>query len=297
MRTTKRFTPKVLQRFEREGRGTGTYDQFNPWHHVGRGDPASSGRSHWHIWHGRQRHLLSDDELLCQLLVSMLPGVEDCLEQYPLSLESSSHPLLMYGEGNPLETFPGTIQLAKQQSIRHPRTHGEGSSAPWRVTTDLLVIGRNQSNHYEALAIASKPHSSLAKRSRELLQLEHDYWLCRQTPWLLITPELVDATMDDNLMRIACWITSERANPEDRAFAAQVVASNAWLPQTDLLQILARELNSMSRAQEALWQSIAFGPLHVDLRKEFKPHLPFQVIEREQFLALNPVFTRRSSWS
>ena len=63
MRTTKRFTPAVLDRFKREGRGTGIFQDYIPWHKVSRGDPASSGRSHLVIWRSRLRELLSDGEL------------------------------------------------------------------------------------------------------------------------------------------------------------------------------------------------------------------------------------------
>ncbi len=62
MRTEKRFTPKVLERFRREGRGTGTYSDYTPWHRVSRGDPSSKGRSHLIVWMDRQRELLSDQE-------------------------------------------------------------------------------------------------------------------------------------------------------------------------------------------------------------------------------------------
>lgn len=77
MRTTKRFTPDVLDRFRREGRGTGVYTEYIPWHRVSRGDPASRGRSHLLNWRGRQRELLSDGELVMTLFVTMLPGIDD----------------------------------------------------------------------------------------------------------------------------------------------------------------------------------------------------------------------------
>lgn len=62
MRTTKRFTPHVLDRFRKLGRGTGTYQNYIPWQRVGRSDPSSMGRSHLQMWNGRQRELLSDQE-------------------------------------------------------------------------------------------------------------------------------------------------------------------------------------------------------------------------------------------
>lgn len=79
MRTTKRFTPKVLARFKRQGRGSGTHDNYLPWHRVSRGDPASSGRSHLLMWRERLRELLSDGEHVEQLFASQLNNLEDCL--------------------------------------------------------------------------------------------------------------------------------------------------------------------------------------------------------------------------
>lgn len=96
MRTTKRFTPKVLARFAREGRGTGIYEEYIPWHRVSRGDPASRGRSHLLEWKDRLRELLSDGELGAQLFAVMLPDLDDSLEQYRLEQEPSQHPLAAY---------------------------------------------------------------------------------------------------------------------------------------------------------------------------------------------------------
>jgi hypothetical protein len=79
MRTTKRFTPKVIARFERQHRGEGTYADYIPWHRVSRGDPASSGRSHLLMWRDRLRELLSDGELVEQLFATMLPDLDDSL--------------------------------------------------------------------------------------------------------------------------------------------------------------------------------------------------------------------------
>ncbi len=121
MRTTKRFTPAVIARFIKQGRGQGTHADYAGWHRVTRGDPASSGRSHLLRWRGRLRDLLSDGELGAQLFVTMLPDVDDCLEQYGLSPEDDMHPLAVYGERDPLTLFPGTLKLADELGIRHPR--------------------------------------------------------------------------------------------------------------------------------------------------------------------------------
>jgi hypothetical protein len=123
MRTTKRFTPAVLARFERQGRGTGTYEDYSAWHQVTRGDPASRGRSHLLNWKGRLIHLLSDGELGEQLFATMLRDLDDSLEQHKLTLDDSPHPLLAYGAPVSDELFPGTLRLAEELGIRHPKVY------------------------------------------------------------------------------------------------------------------------------------------------------------------------------
>jgi len=140
MRTTKRFTPAVLTRFEKHGRGTGTYEDYIGWHRVTRGDPASRGRSHILNWHGRLIDLLSDGELGEQLFATMLPNLDDSLEQHKLTPEDSPHPLLAYGAPVSEELFPGTLRLAEELGIRHPRVYGKGESGNWVLTTDLALV-------------------------------------------------------------------------------------------------------------------------------------------------------------
>ena len=84
MRTTKRFSPTVIARFLRQGRGEGIYEEYIPWHRVSRGDPASAGRSHLLMWRHRLRELLSDGELGEQLFATMLQNLDDSLEQFKL---------------------------------------------------------------------------------------------------------------------------------------------------------------------------------------------------------------------
>lgn len=97
MRTTKRFTPKVLARFKCQGRGTDTHQNYVPWHRVSCGDPASSGRSHLLMWRERLRELLLDGEHVAQLFATMLAYVDDVLEQcISFYNHSRIHPSLSY---------------------------------------------------------------------------------------------------------------------------------------------------------------------------------------------------------
>ena len=114
MRTEKRFTPKVLERFQREGRGTGTYTDYVPWHRVSRGDPSSKGRSHLIVWMDRQRELLSDHEWGGLNFAGLVPGLIDLAEQFPISQDV-----------RPVHTgVEGTPAGACTSCTRPPRAYG-----------------------------------------------------------------------------------------------------------------------------------------------------------------------------
>ncbi len=212
MRKTKRFTPNVLSRFEKQGRGEGTYGEYLPWHCVTRGDPSSLGRSHLLMWHGRLRELLSDGELGTQLFATMLADIDDCLEQLDLGADDGPHVLARYQDRDPLRLYPGTVQLAKQLGIKHPMVRDRSEQALWRPTTDLLLIRRDGAGKRFAQAIAFKPDDcAQSRRKRELLSLEREFWTVRSVPWLLITPKLSDARVVLTLRRIGAWALAEPA--------------------------------------------------------------------------------------
>jgi hypothetical protein len=53
----------------------------------------------------------------------------------------------------------------------------------------------------------------------------------------------------------------------------------------------------MEAAQRALWQAVWTGALPVDLRRGWRPHVPFRVISHAAFWDLNPIAARRSAWN
>ena len=296
MRTTKRFTPAVLNRFEREGRGTGILQDYIPWHRVSRGDPASSGRSHWHLFRGRFIHLLSDLERSCLHFISMRPGVEDCLEQFPLSIEHSTHPLTSYGSGNPLKFLPGTRDIAETLGYRHPQTHGGGTSCAWVQTTDFVVVLSHECGRKSLLAVAVKPRGALSKRTRQLLAIERSYWLARGAEWLLFTPDLFAPQVKKSLEQISPW---NREPLPDLMLqnAASLTRAHKHLAYLDLLQVLDAHFGSRDVSQRALWQSVWHGMLPIDLAHPWRPTRPLRHIGQSEFLELNPLATRRSSWT
>lgn len=297
MRTTKRFTPTVLERFQREGRGTGTHKDYVPWHKVSRGDPASSGRSHLVNWRSRLRELLSDGELGCQHFVTMLNDLEDCLEQYPLEYQDGPHLLAGYGQGSPLAIYPGTGRLAQELGIKHPVTTEKGRSAPWRASTDFVLVRRRADGQLFLLAIAFKPsEKNLTKRAQQLLGLEREYWERRGAKWLLLTPSLFHHYVDQNLKSTAPWAILGEASTQAQEVAADIAKENSWASYSRVIELVSLRLGDGVDAQAAFWKAVWSAKLSVDLRIAFHPMLPLKYLSTEEFMALNPIYAGRTSW-
>lgn len=293
----KRFTPKLLARFEREHRSEGAYEDFVPYHKVARGDPSSLGRSHLLMFRKRLREMLSDGELDHQYFAVMLPWLDDCLEQYKLTPESSPHPLAAYNERDARIEYPGTLELANVLQIKHPHVYGDGEKAVWKMTTDLVLVQKQGTRPREMVALASKPEGwEQHGRTVEKLLLEREYWKRRGVPWLLITSALYDKRVSSTLRRTACWGLTEPASPRDRTIAVGVGRQLNGQSLECVLQAITHEFDDLARAQFAFWQAVWSGELTVDLRRGWRPHLPVRLLDPQSFWALNPVASRRSAW-
>lgn len=297
MRTTKRFTPSVLARFSRQGRGQGVHEAYIGWHRVSRGDPASSGRSHLMNWLGRLRDLLSDGELGEQLFATMLPDLDDSMEQFKLSVEDDVHPLAAYGERDPVRLYPGTEQLARRLGIKHPSVSDAHETVLWIPSTDLVLVFKIASGPRLMLALAFKPKDwQIKKRTRELLNLEREFWACRGVPWLLITPDLFEPQALMTLRRSACWALGDPAPPAHRHLACEIACANPFDSLTQILKQISASVGSIELAQRALWQAVWSGELPIDLRRGWRPHLPLTHISPEAFWNQNPIASRRTAW-
>jgi len=298
MRTTKRFTPKVLDRYIKLQRGEGSHESYVPWHRVTRGDPASSGRSHLLSWRSRLRELLSDGELGQQLFVTMLSDLDDCLEQFKLDTADSPHILAAYRERDASEMFPGTEQLARELGIKHPKVTDAGDSALWIPSTDFVLVFKGPLGPRHALALAFKPRGAeTRRRTSELLSLDREYWVRRNVPWLLITPNLYQVEVVLTLRRLAAWALGADAGPEARCLASQLAHAHSGRTVTRVLQEIAIVIGSLEFAQRALWQAVWIGELPIDLRRGWRPHVPLKFISPAEFWAFNPIASRRSAWN
>lgn len=297
MRTTKRFTPTVIRRFVKQGRGEGTGEDYVAWHRISRGDPASSGRSHLLMWRNRLRDLLSDGEQEQQLFATMLSDLEDSLEQFKLTPEDSLHPLSTYQPSGG-ELFEGTLKIAQRLGIKHPQLDDGISTEPWRLTTDHVLVTRSPKGDRRILAVAYKPdEAELNARQRQLLSIEREYWQVRKGEWLLITPRESERAVRMTLRRVAPWALGEVASDSAKTTAIQLTHAHPWACLTSVLVRIASSLGSMELAQNAFWQAVWSGALPLDLRRGWRPYLPLTFVTSEQFSAFNPIASGRSAWT
>ncbi len=301
MRTTKRFTPGLIRRWKETGRGSGRLADYLPWHQVTRGDPASRGRSHVVTWEkaGRLSHFLSDGELIAFYFATMLPGVVDIREQFPLSIEDGPHELGLYSAEYLAGAYPGTVEIFRNASSKHPELKHRGDSALWHLTTDLLIT-RLIDGQWSMLAVSVKPDAEqLSERARELLQLEQHYWQARNVYWLLLTPQQYDYHVGKCLQRVAAWvIPGPPTKVESRELCAAIVADFDGMPLTGALKAVASELSvDMPVAQRVFWQSVWRGHLPLDLSRGWRADEPIRLLSMEQFYELNPLVSGRSACS
>ena len=296
MRKTKRFTPNLLDRYEKIGRGTGTYKNYQPWHQVTRGDPSSIGLSSKPMWKGRQRDFLSGDEWVCFFFSTMLQNIEDVREQFPLQIEEGSHELNAYNirHGG---YFPGTREIASTLGIKHPRINGNGRSTLWKMTTDLLLTLRRPDGSYYLLAIACKPiNFKERKRTKEKLEIERAYWMARDTEWLLITPNEYRREVALTLKNSFAWALDIPVKNEELRNVVENIQNFNGFPLTSCLCAFAEFFDDMNLAQRSIWQCAWSGRVCMDLLRGWRPHLPIRLISAKEFWQLNPIASRRSSW-
>lgn len=296
MRTTKRFSPAVLGRFARQGRGTGTFGNYRAWHQVSRSDPASRGRSHIICWQEFQLDLLSDKERAVFLFASMHPNLIDVRPQFPLALEASPHELEAYGEAR-ISSYPGFSELAAALKIRAPKLRDGSDEAPWVPTTDLLLTIENEQGNRALIAIAFKyARELLRKRAWQLLKLEREYWLRREVQWLLITETLFDRRYAECLERVWWWALHCPVDEDSLQRATSVIRRGNGRPLIELIARIAERAGDLPRAQHAFWQAVWKGLAPIELRRGWRPHVPVQLLSVEDFQGLNPILSGRSAW-
>lgn len=294
MRKTKRFTPKTIERFKKKNRGKGIYINYSGWHQVTRGDPSSRGLSHIQKLNGRQVDLLSNGELVCVFFASMIKDVIDIREQFPLSLETSTHELYEY-DSTYCKDFSGTLNLAQELGIKHPPLRGDGKTMHWVMTTDLLLT-LEVNGLKKMLAVSVKPLEKLSKRALELQSLERTYWEIRNVEWILITPKQYDQRVALRLRDSTPWALGERSSKEDIEKATAMASEMQGQPMHKVILKLGMKMSSQEAALRAFWQAVWGGKIMLDLRRGWRPHEPLRLLNTKEFSELNPLLARRTQW-
>jgi len=247
------------------------------------------------VWRGRHRELLSDKEFNALLFATMLPNLSDAREQFKLSRDDAPHEMHAYDVRAPHGLFPGTLSICRSLGVTHPRVHGHGQSSDWEMTTDQVLFLTN-GLHKKLLAISVKANGDLSKRDREKMRVEEAYWSSRGVTWLLITPEIYEASVAETLCRIAPWGLDLPAPASDREIAVSTAQRCVGHSLTFTLNAITSSLKNPHAAHCAFWQSVWLGELPLDLRRGWRPHLPIQLLRPEEFSNLNPVASGRSAW-
>ncbi|PTU30308.1 TnsA endonuclease N-terminal domain-containing protein [Stenotrophobium rhamnosiphilum] len=296
----KRFTPQLFRKWKEDGRGTGTGTDYRPFHQVRRSDPASRGRSHLmgNTWSDRKSHLLSDGEKLGLIFIQQMPDLEDCLEQFPLSVESHRPFLSQFDIGVPYGFFQGTQAISESLNIRHPKVYGGGESSYWQMTTDFAVVFRDGSGKRNVLAVSVKESLPKSKRDGEKFKIEREYWKQEEHRWILFVKSDVPLAVRLNVTAISTWTSGRPWLPREALDRTQALLSNeSELLIAPCLELIQKEFKvALGTAQECFWQSIWSGRIPVDLSRDLFRGAPLIRIEFSQFKAFNPIWSGVSAW-
>lgn len=303
MRKGKRFTPARLQRWQDSGRGAGTQQDYVPFHQVSRDDPGSRGRSHLINWRfDRQHHLLSDQELVVFGFITMLPNLVDVREQFPLAQQTqaadfASHP------GPLVESeVTGTVEVAAELGLKHPRVNGGGASAPWVMTSDFVVTLAMPNQRTALLVISVKADEELEdRRTLELLRIEREYWRRQDVTWLLVTPSMYGSAASATIKSAMAWaVRPESADDQLRRSLARLATKSAEFDGHTLpavLDMVRQDFEiELDKAQALFWTAVWMGLVPLDLSMAIRPGATVRILDAEAFLKQNPVASRRTAW-
>lgn len=283
-------------KYKEEGRGKGIGSDYTPWIKVARSEISSTGLSTILLHNGRQHHFLSNGEVMCFLLGTMLPGYVEVREQFPLSTVPNNHEVNIYYDHYGL-FYPGTLDIAKSLGIVHPRVPRKvGGSAPFIMSTDLLVT-LEINGKFELMAISYKPELPTDPRALELLSLEKAYWKARGVEWLLITYKLFGRSFANELMQFRIFVTNEDTELDPsllNQMASEIIDRN--INYVDFLNKYITQGFTEEAVKKAFWSSYWYGVIPLQIKGRFNPYSPIRLMEPAELLARNPIYTRSTSW-
>ncbi len=173
------FTAKKKEKWEKDGRGQGRFEEYKPW--LMKPDVASDGRSHRFKGNVIQRKIevFSDLEYNVFIIFESEKNIIDAREQYPLPIEE-------------------TLAIAEQYGIAHPTDPVTGEYNV--VTTDFVFTFLDRDGKYIDIAVAAKYTPDLGSmRTIEKLNIEKIYWTRHGVQWVIITEEQINKNLAYNI--------------------------------------------------------------------------------------------------
>jgi hypothetical protein len=171
-------TKKQIEKRYAEGRGQGTFEQYQPWLRIQ--DVASLGLATrikgWKT--GRLHHLLSTLELNYFYLLEWSEDVIDIREQFPLDTEE-------------------TLALADEIAVKHPTD--PITKVEIVMTTDFLITVRQPIGTKEFARTIKYSKDLASNRTLEKFEIERLYWKERNIDWGIITELDINKTLVSNI--------------------------------------------------------------------------------------------------
>lgn len=287
------FDVNKLKLFEKQNRGTGINDKYIPYHMVTRSDPSSTGRSGRYNFKGRLLHLLSSTEYVPTLFATMHTDLFDLREQFPLKHNNSIHEENDYTNGYG-QLYPGTLEIAEKLNIKHPIIRGKGTFEYWKLTTDILITLKVE-NELKFIAVSCKKKYPKSERKIDLLRIEKEYWETRNVQWLLITPELYERTYYNLLRAHKPRFIPYLFDPELLTLIINRI-SETPCSYSSLYKHLKAQGFESSLIINTFWIGFWFGEIPMDVKVVFDPLKQIKLINKEDFLNNNPIYSGRTSW-
>ncbi len=230
----------------------------------------------------------------------MLRDIDDFRMQAALSLGLHAGNITAYGERAARSAYPGTRAIAKQLKVRHPMIGGKGDRRPWRMSTDAVATLRAKHKRtLLALSWKDKPWKCLSRRTRELLSIEREYWLCQNAEWLLLTPELMTEEMIVAVTRAAGWVFGLAPERESALLEAStfVLSLRCQVTYSQCFSLICKHFNcDVTRSQALFWQAVCKGFLPISWRSSLWVTNQIEFVDIVDFRSANPVLSRRSAW-
>ena len=179
---SKRKRTSEVDKWIKEGRGTGSGAEYRPWLKVQ--DVSSLGRSTRlkGIKTGRQHEFLSDLERNYFYISEFSDGILDIREQFPLLPQEE------------------TIIIADELGIKHPADPKTGD--PIVMTTDFLLTVDRGKGVFDIARTIKMKEELLKERVLEKFEIEREFWKRRDIDWGIVTEEEIPKSMARNISYI-----------------------------------------------------------------------------------------------